>query len=204
MNDQQKKQAAGGGFALLAALILYFELRDPAPPTPVQQTAVATSPATTTAASSGPGGPVVRVPGGAGAKPTPTQQLDPTLHMGAMLVTESLAYSGTGRNIFSGTSTVLVASLPKAIAPARPKQTFTTTVQMPSGPPPPPLDLKFFGTETRGGGQRQAFLLRGEDVFLASAGEIVQRRYKVLSISPGSIVVEDLLNNNRQTLALSN
>lgn len=206
MNDQQKKQAAGGGFALLAVLILYFELRDPAPPTPSPQAPAATAPApaTGTAASSGPGGPVVRVPGGAGAKPSSTQQLDPTLHMGAMLVTESLAYSGSGRNIFSGGSTVLVAAVPRPIAPARPN-TFTTTVQVPQGPPPPPpIDLKFFGTETRGGGSRQAFLLRGEDVFLASAGEIVQRRYKVLSISPGSIVVEDLLNNNRQTLPLSN
>ncbi len=201
MNDQQKKMAAGGGFALLAVLILYFELRDPAPPPqPVPQAVTAT-----TSTSSGVGGPTVRVPGGGGAKASPTQQLDPTLRMGAMLVTESLAYSGTGRNIFSGTSTLPVASVPKPIAPARPPKTFTTTVQMPSGPPPaPPIDLKFFGTETRGGGQRQAFLLRGDDVFLASAGEIVQRRYRVLSIAPGSIVVEDLLNNNRQTLALSN
>lgn len=147
----------------------------------------------------------MRVPGGAGAKPSPTQQLDPTLHMGAMLVTESLAYSGTGRNIFSGTSTAPLPAIPKPIKSARPApatapQIFTATV--PIGPPP--IDLKFFGIETRGGGQRQAFLLRGDDVFLASAGEIVQRRYKVLSIAPNSIVVEDLQNNNRQTLPLSN
>ena len=203
MNDQQKKMAAGGGFALLAALILYFELRDPAPPAPAPQAAVVTAPAaTTSAANTGAG---VRVaPGGAGAKASPTQQLDPTLHMGAMLVTESLLYSGSGRNIFSGTSTTPVVAIPKAIAPARPK-TLTTTVQMPQGPPPlPPIDLKFFGTETRHGGQRQAFLLRGDDVFLAAAGEIVQRRYKVVSIGAGSIVVEDLLNNNQQTLVLSN
>ncbi len=194
MNDQQKKMAAGGGFALLAVLILYFELRDPAPPAPTPQAAVVTAPAATTSAAIT----------GAGVKASPTQQLDPTLHMGAMLVTESLLYSGSGRNIFSGTSTTPVVAIPKAIASARPK-TFTTTVQMPQGPlPPPPIDLKFFGTETRHGGQRQAFLLRGDDVFLAAAGEIVQRRYKVVSIAPGSIVVEDLLNNNQQTLVLSN
>ena len=201
MNDQQKKMAAGGGFALLAVLILYFELRDPTPPAPAPKAAVTTAPAATTAVASAGGR---ATPGGAGAKASSTAQLDPTLHMGAMLVTESLLYSGSGRNIFSGTSATPVVAIPKAIAPARPK-TFTTTVQMPQGPPPlPPIDLKFFGTETRHGGQRQAFLLHGDDVFLAAAGEIVQRRYRVVSIAPGSIVVEDLLNNNQQTLALSN
>ena len=209
MNDQQKKLAAGGAFAVIAALVLYFELHDPSPPPPAPPAAVVSRPAAAATVSSSTSGPVLRTSAAATAKGplSGSQQLDPTLHMGAMLLTESLAYSGSGRNIFSGGSVAAaaLASVPKPIAPARPKQVFTTTVQMPSGPPPPPpIDLKFFGTETRGGGQRQAFLLRGEDVFLASAGEIVQRRYKVLSIAPGSIVVEDLLNNNRQTLPLTN
>jgi hypothetical protein len=39
-------------------------------------------------------------------------------------------------------------------------------------------------------------------VFLASDGDIVQRRYKVVSILANSIVVEDMTNNNRQTLPL--
>ena len=48
----------------------------------------------------------------------------------------------------------------------------------------------------------EAFLLHGDDVFLASDGEIVQRKYKVISISANSILVEDMANNNRQTLPL--
>ena len=52
----------------------------------------------------------------------------------------------------------------------------------PGPPPPPPIDLKFFGTATAADGRRRAFLLHGEDVFLASDGDIVQRRYKVISI----------------------
>ncbi len=204
MSEQQKKLAAGGVFALIAVLVLYFELRDPSPPPHPPATVVSGS----ATSSTSPGSPVVRTnaaAGGKGAART-TQQLDPTLHMGAMLVTESLAYSGSGRNIFSGTTVVAPVAIPKPLAGPRPKPgPITTTFQVPVGPPPlPPIDLKFFGTETRNGGQRQAFLLRGEDVFLASAGEIVQRRYKVLSIAPTSIVVEDLLNNNRQTLPLSN
>ena len=73
----------------------------------------------------------------------------------------------------------------------------------PAGPPPPPpIDLKFFGTATSRGGVRQAMLLHGEDVFLASAGDIVQRRYRVVSVAANSVVMEDMTNNNRQTLPL--
>jgi hypothetical protein len=72
----------------------------------------------------------------------------------------------------------------------------------PGPPPPPPIDLKFFGTATSANGHRQAFLLKGEDVLLASDGDIVQRRYKIVTISANSVLVEDLTNNNRQTLPL--
>jgi hypothetical protein len=129
-------------------------------------------------------------------------QLDPTLKMGPMLVTESLVYTGGGRNIFSASS--IPVGMPVAIAPARPKQVAMVPQYLePTGPPPlPPIDLKFFGTATSGNGIRQAFLLHGEDVFLASAGEVVQRRYKIISVAASSIVVEDMTNNNRQTLPL--
>jgi hypothetical protein len=122
--------------------------------------------------------------------------------MEAMLVTESLVYSGSGRNIFSANSAPV--DIPKPIATARPKTTGPPPPppRPPGPPPPPPIDLKFFGTASDANGQRMAFLLHGEDVFLASDGEIVQRRYKVISVLANSIIVEDLANNNRQTLPL--
>jgi hypothetical protein len=187
--DRQKKMLAVGAFVLVAAGILYFELRDPsvapvaAPPAPV-----ASRPAV--------------VPGSAAKGVVMSSaQLDPTLRMGPMLVTESLVYSGSGRNIFSMTSAPV--EIPKAIASARPKGPVAPVYVAPAGPPPPPpIDLKFFGTATSGNGVRQAFLLHGEDVFLALPGDIVQRRYKVISIAANSIVIEDMANNNRQTLPL--
>lgn len=129
-------------------------------------------------------------------------QLDPTLHMEAMLVTESLVYSGNGRNIFSAgpgprdlrLSIVKAVEIPQPIAPVRP---VTPVV---SGPPP--IDLKFFGTEMAMGGARRAFLLHGEDVFFVSAGDIVQRRYRVVRIDARSILMEDIANNDQQTLPL--
>jgi hypothetical protein len=119
-----------------------------------------------------------------------------------MLVTESLVYSGNGRNIFSASSAPV--EIPKVIAPVRPKGPVGPVVPEgpPPPPPPPPIDLKFFGTATGANGARKAFLLHGDDVFLASDGDIVQRKYKVISISANSILVEDMANNNRQTLPL--
>lgn len=131
---------------------------------------------------------------------TTAAELDPTLKMGPMLVTESLVYSGSGRNIFSAAS--MPVAIPKPIAPVRPKVVAPVYTPPPGPPPPPPIDLKFFGTETSANGQRRAFLLKGDDVFLAADGEIVQRRYKVITVSANSVLVEDMLNNNRQSLPL--
>jgi hypothetical protein len=203
--EQQKKGAAIGGFVVLAAAVLYFQLHDDSPPPPPVAPVVVTVPAKTGPATKA--GTVVSVPSGnvagAAAKSlgTTSAQLDPTLRMDAMLVTESLVYSGNGRNIFSANSAPV--EIPKPIASVRVKQGPPPPPPPPPGPaPPPPIDLKFFGTASGETGKRMAFLLHGDDVFLAADGDIVQKRYKVVSISANSILVEDLTNNNRQTLPL--
>jgi hypothetical protein len=40
-------------------------------------------------------------------------------------------------------------------------------------------------------------------VFIAAEGAIIDRRYKVLRISPMSVEIEDVLNNNRQQIPLT-
>jgi hypothetical protein len=144
-------------------------------------------------------------PGVAAQKMASTSaSLDPTLDESAMLRTENLVYSGTGRNIFSATyvpPVVMPTHVPSARvnggAAAAPKPFVPT-----GPPPPPPIDLKFFGTETRANGQRQVFLLQGDNVYLAAQGDIVARKYKIVGISSNSIQVEDLVNNDTQTLPL--
>lgn len=188
MTEQQKKIAAGAGFGIVAVLILFFELHDSSgpsspPPPPVIATAAAT------------GATAARRVG------TTASDLDPALHFGSMHETESLAYSGTGRNIFSATAPIPV-SVPRPVAPAR-TVAIAPVEQGPQGPPlPPPIDLKFFGTASSAKKGRQAFLLRGDDVYLASAGDVVQRRYKVVSIAANSVLVEDLADNHQQSLPL--
>jgi hypothetical protein len=177
-------------FAIAAGTYLYLQLRTPDVSAPA-------APAVTSVAIPATGA------GRASVATLSSAPLDPTLHMEGMLLAESLVYSGNGRNIFSISSAPVLQTasarkpipIPMAIAPVRPVQAL--------GPPaPPPIDLRFFGTETSASGKRRGFLLHGDDVFLVSSGDIVQRRYRVLSIEARSMTVEDIANNNRQTLPL--
>ena len=201
--EDKKKLAILVVVGVVALGVMYHELfgGESAPPpvavtAPVAAPTVAKEPVVPEAV---PGNPVGHAAKNVG---TASTLLDPTLKMGPMLVTEGLVYSGNGRNIFSLTSAPAMV-IPKPIAPARLKGPVVPVAPVNTGPPPPPpIDLKFFGTATSANGHRQAFLLHGDDVFLATDGDIVQRRYKVISVAASSIVVEDMTNNNRQTLPL--
>jgi hypothetical protein len=170
-----------------------------------QEIAVASTPNTKAAQAGGVGG-LGAIPGVDAQRIASTSSsLDPTLDEGAMLRTENLVYSGIGRNIFSLVSAPPpMPVMPKVIPSAR---IVPTGPPLPPPPPPtcppscPPINLKFFGTATRGN-VRQAFLLQGEDVFLASEGDIVAHKYKIRSIAASSVQVEDLSNGNTQTLPL--
>jgi hypothetical protein len=128
------------------------------------------------------------------------ESLDPTLHPEVMAGAESLVYAGNGRNIFSMNSAPV--DIPKPATNGRLHQATDTPPQPTGPPPPPPIDLKFFGYEAAGNA-RKAFILHGDDVFIATEGEVVDHHYKVVKITPLSIQVTDLLYNNTQTLNLS-
>ena len=186
--------AVVGTLGIGSIVYIYSELSgSDAPATPPASTVKAKPAAPATKAPTPSTGVAVNVG-------TASTELDPTLKMNPMLVTESLVYSGTGRNIFSTASMPII---PKPVAPVRPKTPPTPVNTLPLGPPPPPpIDLKFFGTATSANGKRQAFLLKNDDVFLASDGDVVQRRYRVITVGTNSVLVEDMVTNNRQTLPL--
>jgi hypothetical protein len=126
---------------------------------------------------------------------SPVRSLDPTLRYDWLKASEDTQYQGAGRNIFRSE-----VEIPKLVA----KVKVPVALPVPQGPPPPPpINLKFFGFANKPGEPKKIFLSQGEDVFIAGEGDIVDRRYKILHITPVSVEVEDVLNNNRQSIPLT-
>jgi len=66
---------------------------------------------------------------------------------------------------------------------------------------PPSISSFWFCQPARG--NEEGVSVPGEDVFIAAEGDIVDRRYRVLHISSTAVDVEDVLNNHRQSLPLT-
>jgi hypothetical protein len=123
--------------------------------------------------------------------------LDPELRLQLLESSEGTKYEGTGRNIFvpalEAIPNPLGSGLKKNEPPPLP----------PGPPPPPPINLKFFGFASHTGEPKRIFLAQGDNVFIGAEGDIVDRRYRIVRINPTSVEIEDVLNNNRQTIPLS-
>ena len=127
--------------------------------------------------------------GSRGAVPA-AQSLDPTLRLGLLASVEGVQYKGSGRNIFRGQEE---APIPSPVAPA-----LTTPA---TGPPP--ISLKFYGFASKPGESRKVFLSQGDDIFIAAEGDIVNRRYRIVHIGVNTVEVEDVLDQRRQVLPLT-
>jgi hypothetical protein len=132
------------------------------------------------------------------------ESLDPRLRLDLLANAEDVKYEGRGKNIFSAAEEP-IAIQPVKTSPLLQRQEAQAAAAAAAGyrPPPPPINLKYFGITNAKGEKPKAFLSQGEDVWIAHEGDVVNRHYKIIRISPTSIEVEDLLNNNRQSIRLS-
>ncbi|MEO6119638.1 MAG: hypothetical protein ABIP12_03025 [Terriglobales bacterium] len=122
--------------------------------------------------------------------------LDPSLRFDLLNASEDKEYEGGRRNIFR--EYVQEVAIDKPIAPVVP-----VLQPDPGPPPPPPIPLKYYGFASKPGEARKVFLSSGDEVFIAEEGQIIQRRYKILKITVSSVEVEDVLNNNKQVIPLT-
>jgi len=142
-----------------------------------------------------------------------TQSLDPTIRLDLLRTVEEIKYQGTGRNIF------------KAEVDAPPVKVNDPNLKCKVTPDAPgcpgfdpckanptikgcplykePINLKFFGFANRPGELKKVFLSQGEDVFIAGEGDTVNRRYRVMHIGVNSVDIKDVLNDNTQTIPLT-
>ena len=128
----------------------------------------------------------------AAAKKLPNAQtLDPTLHLNQLALTEQIKYEGSGRNIFVAQADAVIPT--PGSSGATDQQPKDRIIQIQAPPAPPPIPLKFFGFASHSGETKKIFLSKAEDVFIAGEGEIVDRRYKVVRISPTSVEIQDLV-----------
>ncbi len=126
-------------------------------------------------------------------KQRPGQSLDPTLHLAELASAEQIKYEGSGRNIF-------VAQADSPIPTPQGNGTTDvakggTTYTLPPVAPPPPIPLKFFGFASKPGEPKKIFLSKGDDVFIAGEGEVIDRRYKVVRILPNAVEIQDVVGS---------
>jgi hypothetical protein len=130
------------------------------------------------------------------------ESLDPMLNLKQLNATEQIQYEGSGRNIFVSQAEV---EIPKPIGPGNTDGAKAEdTWRPPALTPPPAIPLKFFGFANQPGEPKRVFLSKGDDVFIAGEGEIVDRRYKVVHISQGSVEIQDVVGSGPpQTVPLT-
>lgn len=184
-NKKQAKWAAVlGVLAVLAVGYEFVPMFFDSSSTPSSSAQAAAPIATRAAARAGTKGKKVR-----------PENLDPTLRLDLLASSEQTQYEGSGRNIF-----ISQAEPPPIPVPGAPGVTDAQKAQeeayhLPQPPAPTPIPLKFFGFASKIGEPKKIFLEQNGDVFVAGEGEIVNRRYKVIHITPTSVEMQDMVSS---------
>jgi hypothetical protein len=138
--------------------------------------------------------------------------IDPTLQLDRFAKVQSVELAGGSRNVFQfaaapppPAAALLAKNEPivKPFVPMGPKAP-APPAPPPPPPPPPPITLKFYGYSTaKDNGKKTAYLLDGDEIFLAAEGDTLKRRYRIVRIAPNSITIEDLDAKRQQSVPIT-
>jgi hypothetical protein len=130
---------------------------------------------------------------------TPLDVDNPALRNDILKRFLTLEYKGVHRSIFSAVMPPPPAPPPSKAPPVN------AAPPVPQGPPPLTVDAKYFGyVSDLGGGHRRAFFAsnNNEDVFIASEGDTLMGRFRVVRLTNTTADVEEVSSGRRATLVL--
>ena len=131
--------------------------------------------------------------------------IDPILRLDLLAKVQGVELAGGSRNLFQyGPPPVreaLKGPEPKVI----PNPVVKAADDQPKPiPPPPPINLKYYGFSTgRVNGKKTAFFLDGDEISVAAEGDTVKKRYRVVRIGVNSVLMEDTESKRQQSLPLT-
>jgi hypothetical protein len=132
--------------------------------------------------------------------------VDPTLRLALLDRLQSLDDVPVGRSLFElGPSAAQIAAsqapIHGPIIAPKPMPTAPVT-PVATGPPPLNIPLKFYGyvkpTDRRE--TPRGFFMDGDNVLVATEGEVVKQKYRVLELSAKNARLEDIQLNQQETL----
>lgn len=133
--------------------------------------------------------------------------IDPTLHLDLLSRVRQVPAAGPIRNLFevgpAPAETASAIPLPKGpIVPPKPLP--PAGGALPGSLPTQPtvdIPLKFYGFMKPGNGQtNRGLFLDGDNILVASEGEVIKQRYLVVELTPNSARMEDTRLKQGQTL----
>ena len=133
--------------------------------------------------------------------------IDPILRLDLLGKVQGVELAGGSRNLFQYGPPPVKAELkgpepkvvPQPVAPV-----LKADDQPKPIPPPPPINLKYYGFSTgRVNGKKTAFFLDGDEISVAAEGDTVKKRYRVVRIGVNSVLMEDTESKRQQSLPLT-
>ena len=131
----------------------------------------------------------------------PLRVPDPSLHLGRLARIREMGYSGTHRNIFSATP-------PPPPPPSKTAQMKKTAAAMrPTGPVAPPalqVPLTFYGMAIDPKtGRKLAFFTSGDKVQIASEGQTLLGKFRLMKIGNNSVEFRDVSSGRTAVLTMT-